>query len=218
MLIDDYGNKADPDFFGSVEAAKDALKSLKGCVNCVNCVNCTACVECDECKFCVDCVKCNYCKSCENCNGCESCSLCVSCTGCLDCGQCENCQNLFACQRCKRCSYSVKCHLGEDLVDCYRREKFDINIFPIIENIHTVVYEKALQGLNMDYWHTCDTVHCRAGWVTHLADAQVLEEKYGHIFSAMMIYKRSGYEISPVRFFDEDSKALEDMKNVAAKG
>lgn len=212
MLIDDYGNKADPDFFGSVEAAKDALKSLKGCVNCVNC---TACVECDECKFCVDCVKCNYCKLCENCNGCESCSLCVSCTGCLDCGQCENCQNLFACQRCKRCSYSVKCHLGEDLVDCYRREKFDINIFPIIENIHTVVYEKALQGLNMDYWHT---VHCRAGWVTHLADAQVLEEKYGHIFSAMMIYKRSGYEISPVRFFDEDSKALEDMKNVAAKG
>jgi len=72
-------------------------------------------------------------------------------------------------------------------------------------------------ALDMGVWHTCDTTHCRAGWVTTLAgDAgKELESKTSCLFAAQQIYKASGYEISPVRFFDSNEDAMEDMKRLA---
>ena len=69
----------------------------------------------------------------------------------------------------------------------------------------------------MGNWHSCDTTHCRAGWVVHLAGkpGYALEKRTSPIFAAMQIYKASGYEISPVRFFDGNKNALEDMKRLA---
>lgn len=35
------------------------------------------------------------------------------------------------------------------------------------------------------------------------------------LFAASQIYKASGYLISPVRFYDDNEKALADMKRLA---
>jgi hypothetical protein len=90
---------------------------------------------------------------------------------------------------------------------------------PVIEGIHKKVYEAAsVTGcLDMGSVHKCDTTHCRAGWVVHLAGnaGYALENRTSWLFAAQQIYKASGYEISPVRFYDSDEKALADMKRLA---
>lgn len=94
-------------------------------------------------------------------------------------------------------------------------------VIPTIENIHQRVYATASQpgALNMDNWHSCDTTHCRAGWVVHLAGKQgyALEKKTSALFAAMQIYKASGSPINPVRFFDSNKQAMADMKKCAEK-
>jgi hypothetical protein len=69
----------------------------------------------------------------------------------------------------------------------------------------------------MNDWHSCDTTHCRAGWVVHLAGeaGYALERKTSALFAAQQIYKASGYEISPVRFFDTDEQAMADIRRCA---
>ena len=71
--------------------------------------------------------------------------------------------------------------------------------------------------LNMGAWHTCETTHCRAGWVVTLAGqaGRDLEAKTSTLFAAQQIYKASGYAISPVRFFDSDEIAMADMRRLA---
>jgi len=71
----------------------------------------------------------------------------------------------------------------------------------------------------MSTWHQCDTTHCRAGWVIHLAGkaGYELEGKTSPLFAAMQIYKASGYPISPVRFFDSDGDARKDIERLAKK-
>lgn len=90
---------------------------------------------------------------------------------------------------------------------------------PAIEDIHRKVYEAASapNALDMDSFHVCETTHCRAGWVVHLAGeaGYELERRTDPVFAAMQIYKASGYEISPVRFFESNEKAMEDMKRLA---
>lgn len=90
---------------------------------------------------------------------------------------------------------------------------------PVIPEIHKAVYDAASKpgALCMTNWHTCQTTHCRAGWVTTLAGeaGKRLEKETSPLFAAMQIYKASGYEISPCRFFDSDEAALEDMRRLA---
>lgn len=94
-------------------------------------------------------------------------------------------------------------------------------IIPKIKNIHTKIYEasKKEDALDMSCWHACETTHCRAGWVVVLAgeEGKELEEKTSTLFAAQQIYKASGYNISPCRFFDKETEALEDMRNLAEK-
>ena len=93
--------------------------------------------------------------------------------------------------------------------------------FPIIQNIHQQVLAVATQktdSLNMSEWHTCDTTHCRAGWVVFLAgeEGKKLEEKTSTLFTAMQIYKKSSpIRVSPTRFFETNDEALADMKRCA---
>lgn len=42
-----------------------------------------------------------------------------------------------------------------------------------------------------------------------------LERQTSPLFAAQQIYKASGYLISPVRFYDSNDKAMEDMKKLA---
>jgi len=71
----------------------------------------------------------------------------------------------------------------------------------------------------MGDWHTCDTTHCRGGWVVFLAGKEGAEfEKHtgDTLFSAMMIYhKSSTIRVSPVRFFETNEVAMADMKRCA---
>jgi hypothetical protein len=93
--------------------------------------------------------------------------------------------------------------------------------YPVIENIHQRVYEAASarpDALIMDRWHTCDTTHCRAGWVVHLAGeaGKRLEQHTSTLFAALQIYNVSSpIEVSPVKFFEDNATALEDMKKCA---
>lgn len=92
--------------------------------------------------------------------------------------------------------------------------------YPVIENIHQKVFEAASapKALNMGNWHTCDTTHCRAGWVVHLAGeaGAKLERQTSTLFAAMQIYKVSSkVPVSPVRFYENNEVALSDMKRCA---
>mgnify|MGYP006949698088 FL=1 len=93
---------------------------------------------------------------------------------------------------------------------------------PIIENIDAAVYAAASQvdALDMGNWHSCETTHCRAGWVVHLAgDAgYALEARFNTELAAMLIYRESGSPINPARFYDGNSAAMEDMRRRAEVG
>ncbi|PRD42083.1 hypothetical protein C5748_18175 [Phyllobacterium phragmitis] len=65
--------------------------------------------------------------------------------------------------------------------------------------------------------HVCSTTHCRAGWAVHLAGeaGYALERHYGWCLAAQLIYRDSGYQISPVRFYETNDEAMADMKRLA---
>jgi hypothetical protein len=72
----------------------------------------------------------------------------------------------------------------------------------------------------MSDWHTCETTHCRAGWVVTLAGEQgkQLEKETSTCFAAMQIYKESSpIKVSPVRFFDSNKQGMEDIIRCAAE-
>ena len=91
---------------------------------------------------------------------------------------------------------------------------------PRIENIHQAVYAAVTQpnALSMTKWHTCETTHCRAGWVVTLAGeaGKKLEAFHNTELAAMLIYRESAdYWINPCRFYDTNEAALEDMRKLA---
>lgn len=92
---------------------------------------------------------------------------------------------------------------------------------PVIEDLHKKLYA-AVQppdALAMKTWHTCETTHCRAGWVVTLAGeaGKALENFFNTELAAMMIYDAScpGYRINPCRFYDDNEAAMEDMRKLA---
>ena len=146
-------------------------------------------------------------EGCWNCRDCSDCSDCIGCRDCSDCIGCSDCvgkNNLSAKQ-------------SKD-----KKEKHEFPEVPKIENVHQKVFAAASDkgALDMRNWHTCETTHCRAGWVVTLAgkEGRNLEEKTSTLFAAMQIYKASSsIRVYPPRFFDENEKALEDMKQCSEK-
>ena len=99
---------------------------------------------------------------------------------------------------------------GADLRDC-----------PVkIKGIHQAVYAAASKpdALNMSNWHTCDTTHCRAGWVVALAGdgGRALEYLLGTSAAASIIYMASdpGLEKIP-DFYCGNQDAMDDMKRLS---
>ena len=91
---------------------------------------------------------------------------------------------------------------------------------PVIPNIHQAVYAAASQpnALNMRDWHTCETTHCRAGWVVMLAgeEGKALENKIGTPAAASLIYLASDPDLGKFpSFYCGDAEALADMKERA---
>lgn len=140
----------------------------------------------------------NYEKENETNNGCWNCSDCFDCSGCSDCSRCSGCSDCYDCSD-KKGNFTI----------------------PTITNIHNAILEvvtSSPDALKMSKWHTCETEHCRAGWVVTLAgeEGKKLEEETSTLFAAMQIYKASSpIRVSPVRFFDSNDKAMEDIKRCA---
>ena len=70
----------------------------------------------------------------------------------------------------------------------------------------------------MSLWHTCETTHCRAGWVVTLAgDAgRALEAFHNTRLAATLIYRESSpHKVSMLRFFETNEVAMADMKRMA---
>mgnify|MGYP001363753352 CR=1 FL=1 len=92
-----------------------------------------------------------------------------------------------------------------------------------IENIHQRVFEAASAegALDMGTWHVCDTTHCRAGWVVHLAGeaGYALEWALGGstASAAAMIYLASDPTLEKIPdFYCSNEAALADMERMAA--
>tara|TARA_R110002020_G_scaffold154258_4_gene333841 strand:- start:52 stop:333 length:282 start_codon:yes stop_codon:yes gene_type:complete len=78
--------------------------------------------------------------------------------------------------------------------------------------------EESENSLEMDDWHTCDTTHCRAGWIVVLAGekGKELEKKTSTCFAAMQIYKESSeIKVPPKKFFATNEESMEDIKRCA---
>ena len=71
--------------------------------------------------------------------------------------------------------------------------------------------------LEMETWHTCETSHCRAGWVVHLAGKEGcdLERFHNTELAARLIYQASGYEITPSKFYASNEDAMKDIERCA---
>ena len=109
-------------------------------------------------------------------------------------------------------------------IDAYLRDAelsgVDLSDAPKIENIHQAVYNAASTegALNMGDWHTCETTHCRAGWVVMLAgdEGRDLEERIGTPAAASLIYLASDPAIRKFPdFYCDNETALADMKERA---
>ncbi len=75
------------------------------------------------------------------------------------------------------------------------------------------------ESLDMSTWHSCETTHCRAGWVVQLAGeaGKKLEEQTSTLFAAQQIYYKSSPNIgvSPTRFYESNEVALKDIERCA---
>ena len=71
----------------------------------------------------------------------------------------------------------------------------------------------------MNDWHTCNTTHCRGGWVVHLAGeaGYALERFHNTALAAQLIYRESSPDmpVSPPRFYESNPVAMADMKRLA---
>ena len=155
----------------------------------------------------------NYLTENETNKGCWNCSYCSDCYGCYDCSYCSRCSDCSYCYGCYRC---YRCYGLKNV----KESDSKIPMIPVIPNIHAQILEAVSKpdALNMGNWHTCDTTHCRAGWVVVLAgeEGKKLEEETSTLFAAMQIYKASSpIKVPPTRFFDSNEIAMEDMKRCA---
>jgi hypothetical protein len=70
----------------------------------------------------------------------------------------------------------------------------------------------------MSTWHTCETSHCRAGWVTFLAgkEGDDLEKRFGPALAASLIYEEnSSIKVGMNEFYKSNTEALESMRAAA---
>ena len=116
--------------------------------------------------------------------------------------------------------------IREALVSLYSRSVNDRTRvlsyeIPVIENIDAKILAaiEAGGGLNMWEWHTCETMHCRAGWAVHLAgDAgYALEAKVGTKIAAVLIYRASRPGQDAPDFSESYDFAMADIRKCAAQ-
>ncbi len=215
-ISDENGNRCSVRYFGSEEAAEKALKSLEDCKNCVNCSACSGCSDCSVCSGCSDC---------SVCSGCSGCSGCSACSRCSDCSRCSRCSRCSACSGCSGCSNIAYLNFKENVQAEPQPEGQERKLgpppIPKIENIHQKLLAAVTADgnkLKMDDVHVCQTTHCRAGWVVHLAgkEGYALEAFHNWELAAHLIYKESSpHKVLCARFYDGNKAAMDDIKRMA---
>jgi hypothetical protein len=91
---------------------------------------------------------------------------------------------------------------------------------PVIDKLDAKILAAVTKGggqLNMGSWHSCETMHCRAGWAIHLAgkDGYALEQRYGSHHAGRMLYIAATGRVP--HFFAPNDVALEDIRRCAAE-
>ncbi len=147
----------------------------------------------------------NYVSDNESNKGCWNCSDCSDCSGCSYCSCCSDCSD------CSDCSY---CSDKKEITSIFD----DI----AVDNLNVSVLDAVNcdGALEMGSWHTCETVHCWAGWIVNLAgeNGSKLEKETSTQFAAMQIFKASnGYRVSPTNFFLSNDEAMVKIKEFAEK-
>jgi hypothetical protein len=188
-----------------------------GCIDCIGCSDCSYCSGCSDCSGCSCCIGCSDCSDCSGCSGCSDCSDCSDCSGCSDCSDCSDCSGCSDCSDCSGCSGCSGCSEKNGKKEAAGESWFSV---PKIPNIHQTVLRAVEKpdALKMSDWHTCNTTHCRGGWVVVLAGepGRKLEAASSTIFAAMQIYRASSpIRVSPVRFFEKNEVAMADIKRCA---
>ena len=99
----------------------------------------------------------------------------------------------------------------------YRMRHPDVPVIPQLD-ARILAALDAGGTLRMDAWHTCNTVHCRAGWAIHLAGeaGYALERKLGDPALAGRAIYRASTGRAPL-FFATDEHALADIRRCAAE-
>lgn len=93
---------------------------------------------------------------------------------------------------------------------------------PAIENLDRKLLE-ILEGggtcLSMSSWHTCDTIHCRAGWYIQMAgeEGDELEEEFGTGVAGALIFHASYPQRRIPNWNATDGEALEDIRRNASE-
>ncbi len=87
---------------------------------------------------------------------------------------------------------------------------------PMIPNIHRTLLEAInRQGcaLDMAAWHSCETTHCRAGWIVVLAgnEGRKLEGQMSTAGAARAIYYKSDPDCTAPNFYCGDAEAMADI-------
>lgn len=180
------------------------------------------------CRDCWDCWNCSCCTGCDNCSECHSSDNCTHCVGLFKCARCRDCQS------CWDCSDSTSCQFCAHLNGAYKTparlrdmrfasadasdgtlHTLDLDMIPHVSGIHRQVYDAVNDGgICMTSWHKCATVHCRAGWVTHITGLTGIEDTFTPVIVAMAVYHAS-YPTIPVypwQFFVSEGEALADIK------
>ena len=94
---------------------------------------------------------------------------------------------------------------------------------PVVVDLNKKVLDAVLNvnnELDMDDWHTCNTTHCWAGWIVHLAgeEGYALEEKTSAPFAAYQIYKAStGESMKQSNFYKENEEVMQLIKELGER-
>ena len=92
---------------------------------------------------------------------------------------------------------------------------------PAIDKIDAKMLSAIESGgkLEMERWHACKTIHCRAGWAVFLAGyyGGLLESKIGTECAARLIYETSRPGKPAPNFYATNDGAMADIKACAAE-
>lgn len=203
-LYDSHGNSASISYFGSREAAQQALNSLDDCVETVDCRNCSGCW---------------YCEMCQDCSVCLSSVGLKNCSRCIGCYSCVDSKYLAGCKYCERCNSSVDCCDSADCtycVDCIAcstchntvgvKELADsVGNMPSIPKLAraaiTALVVAPLPRPDYASEDTLDDAPAKA--IVELAgDAgRALQTKFGTDLAALLIARESDCELSPIQVY-----------------